>query len=105
MTSLQDSPGVTPYPPETVSAYVAAGLWGDTRIEQLVAAAAEQRPDATAVVDADGATDYAGLVRRVERTASDLRECGLRTGQTVVPDALTGPDELAALLESATTSA
>lgn len=98
MTSLQDSPGVTPYPPETVSAYVAAGLWGDTRIEQLVAAAAEQRPDATAVVDADGATDYAGLVRRVERTASDLRECGLRTGQTVVLQMPNTVDAIAVLL-------
>lgn len=98
MTSLQDSPGVTPYPPEAVAAYLAAGLWGRLRIEQLVADTAADRPGATAVVDADGSTDYAGLVRRVERAAVDLQVRGLRTGQTVVLQMPNTVDAIAVLL-------
>lgn len=84
MSSLQDTPGVTPYPQEFVDRYVAAGLWGTARIEELVAGAAAANPGAPAVVDPAGTTTYAELLDRVGRTAADLHADGIREGDTVV---------------------
>jgi len=84
VSSLQDTPGVTPYPTEFVERYLAAGLWGDARIEDLVAAAARRHPDSVAVVDGERSVGYAELQHLVEVTAADLAADGVRPGENVV---------------------
>lgn len=100
MTSLQHSPGVTPYPPEAVERYVRAGLWGTDRIEALVAAAARRTPDALAVVDADGTTTYWQLIARIERAAGMLAARGIGAGDTVVLQLPNSVEAIAVLLGS-----
>lgn len=98
MTSLQDTPGVTGYPAADVERYLRAGLWGTTRIEQLIAEQAARRPDAPAVVDADGTTTYQQLVTRGEHAAGVLAGDGVTSGDTVVLQMPNTVDAVAVLL-------
>ncbi|GAB94928.1 2,3-dihydroxybenzoate-AMP ligase [Kineosphaera limosa] len=98
MTSLQHSAGVTPYPPSDVQRYLQAGLWGKTRIEDLIARRAARRPDAPAVVDAAGTTTYRQLVAAGERAAGVLAAGGVTAGDAVFLHMPNTVDAIAALL-------
>lgn len=84
MTSLQDTPGVTPYPDDVVARYLAEGVWGTTRIEDLLDATAARHPDAVAVVDDTETVTYWQLVARSVMAASVLDARGIRAGDNVV---------------------
>ncbi len=84
MSSLQDSPGVTPYPPDAVERYVREGLWGDTRIEDLIGAAAAATPDAPAVIDESGVTTHGQLHAEALAAAATLLDQGVRPEDNVV---------------------
>lgn len=98
MSSLQDTPGVQPYPDQLVSQYLADGLWGQRRIEQIVDDAARARPDAPAVSDATHTLTHAQLRERSEQAAALLAAEGLGEDDTIVLQMPNEADAIAVLL-------
>ncbi|MFG2716153.1 (2,3-dihydroxybenzoyl)adenylate synthase [Streptomyces goshikiensis] len=76
--------GCTPWPEEFVDRYWAAGHWRGHTLDNLLRDWALQYGPRTALVHGATRLTYAGLNRRVDRTAAGLRLRGLRPGQRVV---------------------
>ncbi len=98
MSSLQNTPGVTPYPQEFADSYVGAGIWGDRRIEELITDAAAERLDALAVADDVEALTYRQLLTRVEQARNLLAGAGIGAEQNVVLQMPNSVDTIAVLL-------
>lgn len=98
MTSLQNTPGVTPYPDAFVERYRAAGLWGERRIEDLIGDQAADRPDAPAIVDAAGTTTYRELMARASAAAEVLQGKGIGVDDNLVLQMPNTADALVVLL-------
>lgn len=91
------TPDVAPYPPEYVERYLAAGLWGDDRIEELLEVTAAACPERTAVIDGDRAVTYGELAERVDSLRGDLVAAGVRPGDTAVLQLPNGLDFVVAV--------
>jgi 2,3-dihydroxybenzoate-AMP ligase len=77
-------PGATPYPPEAVARYRAAGLWGRATIAQEFSAVAAAHPERTALVTDAVTLTYGELDEQTDRIAHGLGRIGLRPGDPVV---------------------
>ncbi|GAA0594169.1 AMP-binding protein [Streptomyces crystallinus] len=76
--------GCTPWPPEFVDRYWAAGHWRGHTLDNLLRGWALEHGPRTALVHGATRTTYAHLNRRVDRMAAGFRLRGLRPGQRVV---------------------
>lgn len=98
MSSLQSSPGVTPYPVDMIERYVSEGLWRTNRIEDLLASAAATRPDEPAVIDESGTTTHSELLEKGRRAARVLAENWVAAGDDLVLQMPNTVDAIAILL-------
>jgi cyclohexanecarboxylate-CoA ligase len=69
--------------PELVQQYTRPGLWENQLIDDYVADAAQKFPNRTAIVDRDRGLTFGEIDGLVSRTASVLRELGVRPGEAV----------------------
>ncbi|GAA1514651.1 (2,3-dihydroxybenzoyl)adenylate synthase [Nocardioides humi] len=89
-------PDVVPYPDDVVERYLAAGVWGADRLEDLLHHAVARWPERTAVVDGERRWTYAELAAAIERTRGVLAAQGVVPGDAVVLQLPNGADFLAA---------
>ena len=77
--------GTVPWPEELARAYAEAGWWRGRALGAELSAAADARPDATALVDGATRLSYRELTTRADALASRLTdELGLRRGDRIV---------------------
>jgi len=84
-TSIQPSrTGLTAWPDELVTRYVARGHWQGRALGEYFTAAATASPDAIAVVHGEVRLSYRELMARADGLAVRLRELGLRPDDRIV---------------------
>src|ERR1700720_1013633 len=83
MGGPQPAPLLTLLKPSTVTAYTAAGFWGDQTIYHLAARQARAMPQAVALRDRDRRLSYPELVDAADRLAAHLAGHGIRPGNRV----------------------
>lgn len=77
--------GTVPWPEDLARAYTAAGWWHGQALGSEIAAAADARSTATALVDCATRISYASLAARADAVASRLTgELGLERGDRIV---------------------
>jgi salicylate---CoA ligase len=76
--------GVVPWPDELARAYADAGWWRGRPLGAELYAAADVRPDATALVDGQTRISYASLTARADALATRLTGLGLERGDRIV---------------------
>ena len=77
--------GIVPWPQEAARAYTAAGWWRGQALGTELSAAADARPEATAVVDGATRLSYASLAARADALATRLTDgLGLARGDRIV---------------------
>lgn len=78
--------GFVPFPADRAAAYRAAGYWAGRTLDTILADAARQWPDRTAVRDAVGGTgfSYADLDDQANRASGGLRALGIAPGDRVL---------------------
>ena len=77
--------GTVPWPPDLARAYRQAGWWRGESLGAQVAAVADARPDATALVDGTTMISYRSLLARADALASRLTDdLGLERGDRIV---------------------
>lgn len=75
---------MVPFPPEFVTRYREAGLWGDLTIPDEFRAVATRHPENEAVVAGDRRVTYAELDARSDAIAARLVDVGLAAGDPVI---------------------
>ena len=77
--------GIVPWPDELAKAYTAAGWWRGRALGAEIFAAADARPEATALADGPTRISYASLTARADAVASRLTDAlGLERGDRIV---------------------
>jgi 2,3-dihydroxybenzoate-AMP ligase len=77
--------GTVPWPEELAEAYRRAGWWSGRALGTEIAAVADARPDATALVDGQVRISYRSLLARADALASRLTDgLGLARGDRIV---------------------
>lgn len=71
------------FDPDRVRTYVEAGHWNGDTLAAWLARNADTRPDATALIDADGTVTWAQLQARVSALAGGLFAAGIQPGNVV----------------------
>lgn len=83
--SLRDGVAdIVPWPEDLAERYIAAGHWTGRPMADLIRAAAEARPDATALVDGGLRLSHRELWERADGAAVRLSGLGLRAGDRIV---------------------
>jgi len=78
------SDGTVPWPAEDAARYVAAGYWTGQPLGDLLRAAADRSPHASAVIDGTVRFSYAELLDRIDAAAGRLLDLGLVAGDRIV---------------------
>jgi 2,3-dihydroxybenzoate-AMP ligase len=76
--------GFTPWPPEFVERYTAAGHWRGRPLGHWTWAWAEEYGDRTAVVDGEVRISYRDLAEHVDALADNLLDLGLHDGDNIL---------------------
>ncbi|HEY3259305.1 MAG TPA: AMP-binding protein, partial [Pseudonocardiaceae bacterium] len=76
--------GIVPWPEDVAARYVATGYWRGQPLGTELAAAADARPDAVAIVDGELRLSYRELMARADGAALRLRELGLRPDDRIL---------------------